>query len=428
MKITAPKILLLELVIILYGNIIKDVIPSLSIIMFFPDLLNMIVLVFIFKKMRKVNKYQKWIVFIICSLLCYDFIRGVFSKTDFVLLLWGIRNQYRFFIFLLGCIFFLKEKDLIKIEKIFQHCFVINVFAVTIDFLLGYTRDYCGGTFGIGHNCNSCAMMFMCIVCTYTVYMWLKKLFTIKKLLFVLICSLYWATIAEIKAFYIWFLLIILGGVVFCNASVNKKIKIIVMCTIGMVSAVFMLSKIFPEQIEYILKYGLIGYAKGINAGIYGFGRTTAIKIANERMFKNNPLYILFGIGTGNAEFLDIGSIKLYSSFYNSYKDFGYSAIFYAFIYIERGFLGLGVYLIIFFKSMVIALRNTKKEKVANNIAVDYQSVCMPVLIILICIYDSSLRISSAGYLAFFMLSVPYWINNSNFPQASDSANLEKIG
>ncbi len=65
-------------------------------------------------------------------------ISALLNKSGFLLYIWGIRNMYRYYIFFIACIVFLKKKDVEKIFKNLFYILVINLLLVTYQyFVLG---------------------------------------------------------------------------------------------------------------------------------------------------------------------------------------------------------------------------------------------------------------------------------------------------
>lgn len=415
MKIYAKKIIYLHLYVDIYINIIKNVIPQLSFLAFVPDVLNMVLLLFFIKSgYKKIKNKAKELLLFVTILFLYDIILAMCSKPNLLLFIWGLRNQYRFLLFALFFVTFIDYSDLTKIKRILFTCFNINMIVVPIEFVLGYRRDYLGGTFGIEHNCNGVTNIFLVIIACYAIISFLYKEITFKKFVYLMGGSLFWVALAEIKIYFVELILIVLVSIFLVKGRGLKKIKLIIFGAFAMIASVYIFFVVFPDQMNYILEYGLAGYSKNVNVGIYGYGRTTAIPLTNKLLFNNELTKIVFGLGTGNAEFINIGSFRLNSEFYEMFGNYGYATMFYSFIYVERGLVGLFIYFILFIYSMYISIKG-KKE--VQNVIVNNMLITCIVVFILISIYDASFRVSTGGYFAFMIIAMPFVVNKININQ-----------
>ncbi len=412
MKIRGEKLIFGQLYLILYIRTLTYFIPALSIMNYFSDIINLILLFLLIYNLIKnpltVNR-QFIIGFTLCLLL-FDIISFLFEGQNLILFLWGVRNQYRFILFFVAAIFFMKKNDVPKVFSVFYSCFIINIFVVTFEFIVGYRRDFLGGTFGMEHNCNGIVNVFLCIMVSYAIWGWVYKQVRAKKACIILFGSIYWATLAELKIFFIEIMIIFALVLLLAKIKSSKKISCVLFGSLIICSGIVILTLVYPEQIEYLLKYGLIGYLRNVNLGIHGFGRLSAIPITNKVFFQDSIRKMIFGIGTGNAEFMMVGKINFLSEFYKQYSDYAYNCYLYAFIYIERGILGLIWHIVLFAKTIILSYKYRKKnldDRIWYDIA-----ICTTFCFLIMCIYDSALRVSTSGLLAFLILGVPYIVSN----------------
>lgn len=412
MKINAKQIIYLHLYVDIFMNLVKNVFPIISIISFVPDILNFILFVFFIKRgYKKINSSSKYFFCFIVALLIYDIILAFFTNPNIFLFIWGIRNQYRFLFFALFITTFLGYSDLPEIKKILLNCFNINMLIVPIEFILGFKRDYLGGTFGLENNCNGVTNIFLVIIVCYAIMSWFYKEITIKRLAYLVGGSLIWAALAEIKVFFVELVLIVFISFLLVKGQEIKKLRLLVLGSFAMIASVALLCVVFPDQMNFIIQYGFSGYAGGVNVGVYGYGRTTAIPLTNTLLFNNDIIKMIFGIGTGNAEFMNIGSFKLNSLFYDEFGNFAYATMFYSFIYVERGMIGILFYLKLFVDSI---RKSMEYRKVREKMAVNKMLIACITIFILISIYDASFRVSTGGYFAFMIIALPFVVNNKS--------------
>lgn len=408
MKVNNRDLIMVDLFVILLFNIITDLIDGLSFIGFIPDLFNIYFFVVILLK-YKINKEDKRTIGLIVSiliLLLFDFLNFLIRGENFFLFIWGVRNQYRYLFFCFFCAVILKKEDILRIYEFFYKITIVNFVVITIEFLMGYERDFLGGTFGVNYNCNGISNVFITIMLVFTLVMWLKKEIDIKRMFVVFFISLYWAILAELKVVLVEVTIMVAIVVLTSKMAFSKKIIILVSSLVALPIARELLIMVFPAQAGTLSLSGMIDYLKYVNLGIHGFGRLTAIPRTNEYLFNNETIFKLVGIGVGNAEFLSFGDFFLSSEFYQKFVDFAYQSYFYAFIYVERGFLGLIWYFLFFFRSFKTSrmLQSFNKETALIKDAF----ILIFVFVIIFSVYDSSLRISTSGYIVFMVLSFPY--------------------
>ena len=422
-KIDAKKLIFGQLYLILYSRTLIYFVPALSIVNYFLDVINIILLFFLIGRLvkRPITSGLHFFTGFILFLLLFDIICFLLEGKNLILFLWGVRNQYRFIIFFLASLFFLKKNDLPAMFTIFYRCFIINMFAVTLEFAAGYRNDFLGGTFGLEHNCNGIINVFLCIMTSYAILGWLYKSVKKNKSMIVLIGSIYWSTLAELKIFFIELIIIFIIVMLIVKIKRTRKIFCFFIISFVLFMGIGILTFVYPDQIDYLLKNGLLGYLRDVNLGIHGFGRLSAIPITTKVFFENSIKRILVGIGTGNAEFMMVGKINILSEFYKLYSDYAYNCYLYAFIYIERGILGLIWYAILFSKSILYACKYRKK--MLNDRLWFDLAICTTVCFFVMCIYDSSLRVSASGFLAFLILGLPY-INAKSYLKEVRKINL----
>ena len=408
LRITARNLIYLHLYIDLVVNLIKNVSSAFSVFAYIPDIINCILLVFIFRKclQQELRKSELFLLCYILLLLIYDIVSCVFQSPNNILFLWGIRNQYRFLIFCLSSCIFLRREDLFKLEKILYKSFFLNIIAVAVEFSLGYKRDFLGGLFGVEHNCNGMTNVYLILVCTYAILCFMYKRRKTSQVAFMILGSAAWAALAELKIFYLEICIIAYILFVMIKGKTVRKIYIAVSGICVAVGSIVLLIVVFPEQaFVFNTMGGMLSYAKNVNVGAYGFGRTSGLSIVRKIFFDGDLLKNVFGLCVGNAEKLEMGSLKLYSDFYKQYEIYSYYGYYYPYLYIERGALGLFWYLILFGIGIKKSI-NMVKGKILDIAPKMISILC--ILIPFICFYDGSLKVSASGYIAFLVLGLAF--------------------
>lgn len=408
MKISAKKIIFLHLYIDIFARILPNISSSIAVVSYIPDLLNAILFGFVIRECfcKKIKEDIRRLIFGVVVLFSFDVIMFLIKGESFLLFLWGVRNQYRFIIFLVACAMFLNNKDLSKLKDILMRCFWINMVAVTIELILGYRQDLLGGTFGLDHSCNGVTNIFLCIICSYAIVFWIGRKVSMKKMMVLVIGSLYWALMAEIKVFFLELILITAIAIFFERGKVDKKMYLLIVGSIGMAVSILLISYVFPSQAFVFSPRGLINYAAKVNVGV---GRLFAIPKITISLFKKDIWLELFGIGLGNGEMMSLGSILIESKFFSQYGvRYAYTTYLHALLYVERGVVGLIWYVWLYGKSFKVSYSQVKKRKF---VTLNYMVMILVVCFYIIAIYDASLKTSSGGYMGYLVLAIPYMIN-----------------
>jgi len=392
------------------AKLISHLIPKLGVLEYCVDLIGVVLLFFVLIWILKYNffeKHQKYIFALILVVFLFDICRALITQTNFILFVWGIRNQYRFMLmFFAVCIFWTIE-DIDHFFKICYYLLIFNMFVIVVQFASGYNRDYLGGIFGVqDQNVNAITNVFLIILVTYgilgNVYKKVSRLTSIV----ILSVSVIWSALAEIKIFYVE--LVIIAALVFfiVRGHSLSKVKWIGSMIVFLIIGIVGLMIVFPEQVPYVTNpFKILWYLKNVHGGAHGFGRTTALRMTNEIFFGEAILPKVIGIGVGNAEFLKIGGRSIASTFYDKYSIYMYFGYFHSMVYIERGVFGLiwyGIFWIIPFV-MSIKLRKYQKFRLYSEYLIAFL-VC----VIIVALKDSTLRISTAGYLVSVMMAIPY--------------------
>lgn len=330
-----------------------------------------------------------------------------------VLLLWGMRNNFRFLVFAMMCVVYLRKDDIERIMSILYGFLFFNVLVVTHQALfttysMAAKGDFISGLFsnGLERGGNASLNWLMCIVCTYYIVKYLNKDGKLDKVLISVAGSMYMAAVAEIKLFFIQIIIIGLLALMLCRKSF-KTIVISVGGFVGIVFAIRWMYELFPEfknffNIESVLLYVTrnSGYGSSIRNGAMGIDRMTAIPFIMNN-FLITPIQRLFGIGLGNADYS--GSFAfLTSSFYRQYGLLGYQYFYYAFLFLETGFVGLIMYINIILNYMSAAL-SLSDEGVSNR-TIKYFTIIISVMLVIMMISNVTMKIEASGYMVHCVL------------------------
>ena len=324
--------------------------------------------------------------------------------------LWGVRNNFRFYVAFLAFCFFLKPRDIDGYLNVFDKLFWVNVVVSLVQFFgLGYEQDHLGGIFGVEKGCNAYSNIFFCIVLTKSVIFYLEKREKLWQCLIKFGAAMIVAALAELKFFFVEAVLIVMLAVLFTDFS-WRKVWIILAGFAAIVGGAVLLAVVFPEFVNFFSVEWFLENAAS-NKGYTSSGdmnRLNAIAVINERFFDSWDQR-LFGLGLGNC---DTSAFEfLNTPFFVKYSWLHYSWLSTAFVYSETGYIGLAIFFCFF---ILIYLKAKKIEKSVEVYAKPYCRMArvMTVVCALIAIYNSSLR-TEAGYMAYLVLAMPFVFHNS---------------
>jgi hypothetical protein len=337
-------------------------------------------------------------------------ILGLFVYTLFVYLLnyqsafyyiWGLRNNFRFFVAFLVYALLIEWDDAKNWLKILDWLYVINIFVILIQFFGGYYQDYLGGIFGTQKGCNGSLLAFMSIVICKSILTFMRGEESVIKCVLMTVSSLLIAALAELKFFFVVFIVIVILATFMTKSSVQKALFLLfgLFCTVAFSTV---LSLLYDEFGEFLSFENLWNALLNPNyATEEDIGRFTAIPVITES-FMPKLSDVLFGLGLGNC---DASSISLFNTpFYDSYYSLHYSYFSYAILYLETGFVGLLGYTLFFALSFINALK-CYRQKCAGSIECQIAMITA-VLCCVLMVYNVSLR-TEIAYVLFFVLALP---------------------
>lgn len=335
--------------------------------------------------------------------------------------LWGLRNNFRFYVAFLAFIFFMDGEVLEKSIRWLDKLFWLNVLISMIQYLfLGVQGDQLGGVFGTGTGANSYTNIFFSITIAKSLLMYMEGDEGTLTCMFKCGSSLLIAALAELKFFFLEFVLIIVLASLFTKFS-WRKLLIIFGGAIGITICAEILMNLFPMYqgwftLDRILKTAIRpeGYTQTGD-----LSRLGAIGQINNMWLTRLPEQ-LFGLGLGNCDTANFDIVN--TPFYESYGAYHYTWISYAFMYLECGWVGLILYFGFF---VLVYLGARRAERRCTGEAKTYCRLgkIMAICCALISIYNSSLR-TEAGYMAYFVLAIPF-INQRK--EKKDAARNEVV-
>lgn len=334
---------------------------------------------------------------------------GLLNAESPLLLVWGLRNNLRFILFLYSCYVLIRREDLERIFKLLWIVFWISLPLCTIErFFVNYPAgtivgDMVGGVFWNYSGCNLPLNVILCICLVRATIGYFTNKVSIVKFIAVCISALYMAATAELKVFLFEFAVIIIVTAIFERIKWNKVIILVLgaFAFSNIVSLFVTLNGTSSYDYSAIFSInGFLEYATR-SSGYNGTGdlnRLTGVATIANNIFNNNLEKIMFGIGIGNAEYTNFFA----SNFYIQYSNLNYQWFQMIWTFIETGVLGIVSYLSFF----ISTFRKTAKLKVSDmNIST---TKIMILIMFILFVYNISLRSEASGYLLYLILSIPY--------------------
>lgn len=354
------------------------------------------------KKVFVSNEAKPLIVWIV-AFFAVTLIVYIFNFQSMLYYLWGLRNNFRFYVFFFVLLLFFKKKNVDSFFKFLEGFFWANAIVCLIQyFVFGLKGDLLGGFFGAEKGCNGYLNIFLVVIAIKSVIFYLNK----KEGLWLFIakcsCSLLIATLSEIKFFFIEFIAILVIGILITGFSF-RKLALVIVSAIAVMSFVGLLGVIFPHYEGFMsLDYFVESATSGGYASKEQLNRLTTIPTISEEILTTAPSKI-FGLGLGNCETSTFDFLK--TPFYYDYVYLRYHWFTTSFLFLETGFLGLIFFFGFFVSVIVLCFLMMKKNK--ENMFYSQMAIIAAALCIIIGIYNASMR-SEASFLLYFMLAVPF--------------------
>lgn len=356
----------------------------------------------IFKRSIMVKKNTVVSLLLILAFLLYSFTVYLFNYQSPFYFLWGLRNNFRFYVFFFAVISFTAIEDVDLIFKILDVLFWVNAVISLIQyFVLGYDGDRLGGIFGTEVGANAYTMIFFSVILSKSLLSYMSKaestLFCFSK------CgaALFISALAELKAFYIIFFIIMVFSAILTAFSWRKLIIIALLGVVAVFSAMLLAALFdFENFLSFENIWRVATQEHYSEAGT--LNRLSAIPVLARTML-TEFWERLFGLGLGNC---DTSAFEICNSvFYQNYGHLRYSWFSCAILFLETGYIGILLFLAFFVVCYIMSSRQLKSGK-------SYPIYCqmamiMSVICVILTFYNSSLRTESA-YMLYFVLALPF--------------------
>ena len=361
------------------------------------------------RKTLTINSTVSWILIFITVAI----ISTLINFTSPLLAFWGMRQNFRFFLFFYSCVEFLNEKTLRIILKIIQVVFWISLplcvyEALFVQYPVGtIIGDMVGGIYYRVGSANAPLNVILIINSFYIMLRCVNGKVSFGKLILTLTAAIYMAILAELKLFLLEIIIITL------YVLITNKInwKIVALCLSGILVFSFVITTFvsvnargrsyytenffsLKSMIEYVTR------AEGYD-GVGDLNRFTAIESLWKMFFSKDKIGLLFGYGIGSADFSNSFD-ALTSSFYRNYSYLHYQYFSHAFIFIETGLLGLLSYIMIYTSSLRYGIKKLRKSEWRKF----YVFAVFSMLFLLF--YNTTLRNELCAYILYAILAIPH--------------------
>lgn len=334
----------------------------------------------------------------------YTAVNYFFNYQSIYYYIWGLRNNFRFYIFFLAVIRYMNRKHIGDFLKMMDTLFWINAILSLVQFYVFKLRgDYTGGLFGSTKGVNAYTIIFMSIVVTKSILMYLRYEEKIEKCVLKVAVSLVVAAHAELKVFFLILVMIIAMSVLITDFS-WRKFWIITGGTLAVVVGTTFVGQIFGDGSNaWFNLENMLDLAFSERGYTYSgdLNRLAAIFQINKR-FDFTWYEKLFGLGLGNC---DTSSVSIFNSVFSErYYSMHHTWFTVAMLYLETGLCGLFQYLGLFAACFILAL---KKKQKGENALYCMMAMIMAMICCALTPYNASLRTES-GYMAYFILALPF--------------------
>lgn len=336
----------------------------------------------------------------------YSLVVYLFNYQSLFYFLWGVRNNFRFYIAFLACVLFLEAEDVESFFRFLDILFWLN-FVVTLVqfFLLDYNQDFLGGIFGVERGANAGTLVFYVFVLMRSILLFFEgeEKYWLCFMKCAVACLV--AAMAELKVFYLFFVFILILSMILTRASWKKGALLIVVSLFFIVSNLILVT-LFQSDLfwENILKL--------ITAKSYSsqqdLGRFSAIPTISETILTDTTSQ-LFGLGLGNC---DTSSFSVCNTpFFEIHQNLHYTWFSSAFLFLETGYVGMILYFAFYVLCIVGAIKMFVRKE--GNRLYQQMGIIMAFVCFILVFYNASLR-SEIGYVVFFALSLPFVAPKSN--------------
>lgn len=399
-----PQIAVLYIVFLpFFFGLFIDLLSIPNIIKYTIDVFWLILLgLMVVKKSIVVKKSMVTVLMLVVAFFLYVLTLYLLNYQSVFYFLWGLRNNFRFYIFFFAIVTFLTFYDTIFVFKILEVVFWINAVVCLIQyFAFGYNRDRLGGIFGTEIGVNAYTIIFFTVVLSRSLLLYMSKQESTFSCFSKCGIALFISALAEMKAFFVLFFVVLVFSSILTSFS-WRKLLILGALAISAVLAAMLLVNLFGFEnflsIEKIWETATQEHYSAAGT----VNRLSAIPVLAKTLLTNFGERA-FGLGLGNC---DTSSFEICNSvFYQNYGHLRYSWFSCAILFLETGYIGVLLFLGFFITCYILANRRMKSGD--GNPTYCQMAMIMSVICVILTFYNSSLR-TEAGYMVYFVLALPF--------------------
>lgn len=408
-KSTTRKTILFLAVFMMIVNIICSTFQIPTVIRYLSDIMVLLIFLMLMRYFKELIKFKgARLTLVVTGLfLIWTFIGYIVTLYSPFQYFWGLRNIARFLVVFFATTLFFRETEAIRIRKILGILYVVNFIVCIYQYAIqGYWADEIGGIFRLGEKGgNTGLLLLICIVTIYSFTEYLNKKMHLLTFLLIAASSMVIAAIAELKVYFILFVLIIFLSLILNRVS-GRTIFVVIVSCLGILVGVRILGEIAPESLEILNIEGILEYAGGTSHGYSSsddLSRMRFVAQINDKFFAPNSSERILGYGLGSC---DVSSISIFKSdFYQRYSYLNYTWLMSAILYLETGWIGLILY-ILFFASVIYSCYRFRKRDTQNT-SIYNSGILIAIFCIIMIWYNASLR-NDIAFFVYVVLALPF--------------------
>lgn len=355
------------------------------------------------RRKRKIDRTARGLVHWVVCFFLLTLLNYLVNFQSVFYYLWGLRNNFRGYVLFFAVIYYFSEEEADKALGWLDRLFYGNALLMLVQFFaLGYQQDNLGGIFGVRSGCNGYVNLFFCIVLSVSFIQYVENKKRFQTFAAEIVLMLILAALAELKFFYVEFIILIVAGIL-CSRFSWKKLMTVAVAAMGILIGYRVFVWAFPG-VDLSLA-GLYAYASS-EKGYTSSGDLNRLAFVGtiDKYFLPTITDRLFGLGLGNCDYAT-GRELVTSPFSIRYGFLHYGWMSTAFMYLENGWIGLILFFGFFLCVGAKSLRMAKKPAYNRTHCLIAALCC--VAAVLNGFYNISLRIES-GYMLYFVLAIPW--------------------
>ncbi len=350
--------------------------------------------------LRREHSYILWGT--VCALFVVDIFTAGINFVSPLLVIWAVRNTFRGLIYLFCVIAVLHVEDMAKLFHILLGLQFPNLLLAVYQSLVtsGGNPDLVHGFFANGAGANT----FSAVLFAYYLNAYLNGRESIWTVGFVAVSSIMIATMAEEKTFFLYFIVIFVFSVLISRWSL-KTLCFLALAFIAGIFLIQFISEVMPDILEFLTDWNTSKtYLTATWADSYGIPRLGAFAFITKRFFNNDVATSLFGFGFGSAEHSQFSFLD--SAFYLRYGDLSYRSFTHQWTFIETGYIGFGLFVLVFLAALVCLCRQRWIYREYDAV-LNMTGICMCLVCIISMWSNATLKLD-ASYIPCFGVAIGF--------------------